>query len=168
MVKATVLISALALCAAVPARAGSAMQKTDEASHAQKKSLPDEVVGYTSPHRSAGGVIVGDAVGSAIVGGLVGGGVAAYRRYVDNNGWGDWQRDVLVGAGIGLGVGLIIGVAEAARNSDRTYLGPVADRRDTGFVPPTAVYGKRFSKRVGVGSWKQTTSNLQPQTSNRS
>ena len=60
MLKATVLVSALALCVAIPARAESAVQKTDEASRAEKKSLPDEVVGYTSPHRSAG-VIAGDA-----------------------------------------------------------------------------------------------------------
>jgi hypothetical protein len=144
MLKTTVLVSALGLCLAIPARAESVMQKKDEVSHAQRKSLPDEVVGYTAPHRNAAGVIVGDAVGGAVVGGLVGGGVAAYRNYVNNQGWGNWQRDVLVGAGIGLGVGLIIGVADAASNADRTWTGPVADRRETGFVRPTAVYGMRF------------------------
>src|SRR5205807_9652107 len=120
MLKNGLIACALVAGLAIPARA-------------ETKRLPDEVIGYTAPHRSAGGVIVGDAVGGALVGGLVGGGVAAYRNYVDNNGWGNWQRDVLVGAGIGLGVGLIIGVADAASTADRTNFGPVADRHDSGF-----------------------------------
>jgi hypothetical protein len=50
---------------------------------------------------------------------------------------------VLIGAGIGLGIGLIVGVADAA-SSDRTFTGPVADRRDTGFNSSMPVYGNRF------------------------
>lgn len=113
--------------------------------HAEVKQLPDAVVGVEAPHRNAGGIIVGDAIGGALVGGLAGGGVAAYRNYVNNDGWGDWQRDVLVGAGIGLGIGLIIGVADVASNPDRTYMNsPVSDRRDTGFSAPMAARGFRF------------------------
>jgi hypothetical protein len=124
MLKNTILACAVALGIAVPARA-------------ELRPLPAEVVGYESPHRNTAGVIVGDAVGGAIVGGLVGGGVAAYRNYVQNDGWGNWQRDVLVGAGIGLGIGLIIGIADVA-SSDRTFMGPVADRREVGFDAPMA------------------------------
>jgi hypothetical protein len=87
-------------------------------------------------------VIVGDAIGGAIVGGLAGGGVAAYRNYVSNEGWGDWQRDVLIGAGIGLG--LVLGVADAASSADRVSMGPVADRRETGFGAPAALRAWRF------------------------
>ncbi|HUJ28373.1 MAG TPA: hypothetical protein VLW85_20265 [Myxococcales bacterium] len=112
--------------------------------HAEVRRLPDEVVGYETPHRNTGGIIVGDAIGGAVVGGLAGGGVAAYRNYVNNDGWGNWQRDVLVGAGIGLGVGLILGVADVASSPDRTFMGPVSDQRETGFGSPMAARAFRF------------------------
>jgi hypothetical protein len=83
------------------------------------------------------------ATTGAAAGALVGGGVAAYRKFVQNEGWGNWQRDVLIGAGIGLGVGLIIGIADAA-SSDRTFTGPIADQRSNGFSPDVPVYGARF------------------------
>ncbi|MGE5047860.1 MAG: hypothetical protein ACM3PC_04785 [Deltaproteobacteria bacterium] len=109
-----------------------------------RQSLPDEVVEVQS-HRSAGSVIIGDAVGGAALGALAGGGVAAYRNYVQNEGWGNWQRDVLIGAGIGLGVGLIVGVASAASYADRSYMmGPVSDQRVTGFSSSMPVYGAHF------------------------
>ncbi|MGZ6126498.1 MAG: hypothetical protein ACXWLR_16130 [Myxococcales bacterium] len=94
-------------------------------------------------HRSAGSVILTDAIGGAALGALAGGGVAAYRNYVQNDGWGNWQRDVLIGAGIGLGVGLILGVASAA-SADRTFTGPIADQRSTGFSSSVPVYGAHF------------------------
>lgn len=94
-------------------------------------------------HRSAGSVILTDAIGGAALGALAGGGVAAYRNFVQNEGWGNWQRDVLIGAGIGLGVGLILGVATAA-SADRINNGPIADQRQTGFSSPVPVYGARF------------------------
>lgn len=108
--------------------------------------LPDAVVGVQAQPRNAGGIIVGDAVGGALVGGLVGGGVAAYRNYVNNDGWGNWQRDILVGAGIGLGVGLIVGVADVASNPNPApaYVGAAVDRPDRGFSPPMAARGFRF------------------------
>ena len=125
MLKKGLLACALALGLAVPARA-------------EVTRLPDEVVTYETPHRNAAGAVVGDAIGGAVVGGLVGGGVAAYRNYVSNEGWGNWQRDVLIGAGIGLGVGLIFGIADAASSADRTFVGPVADQRQNGFSAPWA------------------------------
>jgi len=93
--------------------------------------------------RSPAGVIVRDTIGGAAAGALVGGGVAAYRNFVKDEGWGNWQRDVLIGAGIGAGVGLILGIADAA-SADRTFTGPIADQRATGFNAPVPVYGKRF------------------------
>src|SRR5204863_3736886 len=107
-----------------------------------KTALPAEVV-EVEQHRSPGSIIVTDAIGGAALGALAGGGVAAYRNYVQNEGWGNWQRDVLIGAGIGLGVGLIVGVASAA-SADRTFTGPIADQRVTGFSAPIPVYGAHF------------------------
>ena len=96
---------------------------------------------------SAGGIIVRDAFGGAVLGAAVGGGVAAWRRYVENgsNGtWGNWQSDVLLGAGIGLAAGLVLGAVDAASNADRRMPGPVADERRVGFAGPLAAYGARF------------------------
>jgi hypothetical protein len=109
---------------------------------APPEALPEQVT-EVEGHRSPAGVILTDAVGGAAVGALVGGGVAAYRSFVKDEGWGNWQRDVLVGAGIGLGVGLILGVADAA-TADRAFTGPVADKRETGFSRSVPVYGARF------------------------
>ena len=147
MLKATILLSALALAVAMPAKASSDVVRIDQAqSQVNHPALPDEVVGVES-HRSPAGAIVGDAIGGAIVGGLVGGGVAFYNRYGTNGGngsWGNWQRDVLVGAGIGLGVGLIVGGIDAASNMDRSYQNPIADQRSVGFGSPLATKALRF------------------------
>lgn len=142
MLKATLALCALSLVA-LPVRA-SEMTKIDKSSHAAvTTTLPDEVVGVES-HRSPGAAIVGDALGGAVIGGLVGGGVAFYNRYGTSNGdWGNWQRDVLVGAGIGLGVGLIVGGIDAASNMDHTYQS-FSDQRSVGFDSPMAARGWRF------------------------
>ena len=145
MLKATVLMSALSLCLAVPASASEISRIDQATAQTQKQALPDDVVGVES-HRSPAGAIIGDAVGGAVVGGLVGGGVAFYNRYGTNNGngsWGNWQRDVLVGAGIGLGVGLIVGGIDAASNMDRTYQS-FADQKSVGFEPPLGMKAFRF------------------------
>ena len=140
MLKATVLMSALAFALAMPAKAASDVVRIDKATH---QALPDEVVGVES-HRSPGGIIVGDALGGAVVGGLVGGGVAVYNRYGTTNGtWDNWQRDVLIGAGIGLGVGLIVGGIDAATSMDHTYQS-FSDQRSVGFGSPVGVYAKHF------------------------
>ena len=149
MLKATTaLLSAFALCLALPARADTIV-RTD---HPVTTTLPDEYVGVTASRPNPVGTIVGDAIGGAIVGGAVGGGVALYNRYGTNNGngnWGNWQRDVLVGAGIGLGVGLIVGGISAASESsapaaDHSYMAPATDHRDVGFSAPVGNYGVRF------------------------
>ena len=140
MLKATALASALTLAFALPAGAST----LPTAAHHQKQALPDDVTAVET-HRSPVGTIAGDALGGAVVGGLVGGGVAVYNRYGSTNGtWGNWQRDVLVGAGIGLGVGLIVGGIDAASNMDRAPNNALTDQRDVGFTPPTASYGMRF------------------------
>ncbi|MCA1827703.1 MAG: hypothetical protein ABR567_17675 [Myxococcales bacterium] len=134
MLKATILVSALGLCLALPVSAAPRIERT---------TLPDDVVEVQS-HRSPAGAIVGDAIGGAVVGGLVGGGVAFYNRYGTTNGtWDNWQRDVLIGAGIGLGVGLIVGGIDAASNMDHTYQS-FADQRSVGFASPVGVYAKHF------------------------
>jgi hypothetical protein len=91
------------------------------------------------------GIIVRDALGGAILGGAIGGGVAIYNRYGTTNGtWDNWQRDVLIGAGIGLGVGLIVGGVSAASAMDRSFQGPMTEHRDVGFAPPMGQYGVRY------------------------
>src|SRR6267378_1693486 len=86
-----------------------------------------------------------DAIGGAVLGAAVGGGVAAYRRYVSSeSSWGNWQRDVAIGAGIGLAAGLILGAVDASSNADKRFYGPVADERRVGFGAPSAAYGARF------------------------
>ena len=109
---------------------------------APREALPQQTT-EVETRRSAGSIILTDAIGGAALGALAGGGVAAYRNYVQNEGWGNWQRDVLIGAGIGLGVGLVLGVASAA-SANRTFTGPIADQRPTGFSSPVPVYGKNF------------------------
>lgn len=137
MLKATILASALSLAVAVPAFAGDIQR-----AQPPRPSLPDDVVQVQQPHSNPVGTIVGDAIGGAIVGGAVGGGVALYNRYVSSNGnWGNWQRDILVGGGIGLGVGLILGGINAASNADHIYAPGLEER---GFSPPATQYGVHF------------------------
>lgn len=145
MLKATALMSALALCLALPARADTIVQRTD---HPVTTTLNDDYVGVTASRPNPVGTIVGDAIGGAILGGAVGGGVALYNRYGTNGGngdWGNWQRDILVGAGIGLGVGLIFGgISAASQSADRSYMAPATEHRDIGFSAPMGNYGVSF------------------------
>lgn len=139
MLKGVVVGCAIALAVPVQARASGVGRPNTVA---PPEALPQQVY-EVQQKRSAGSIIVTDAIGGAAIGALAGGGVAAYRNFVQNEGWGNWQRDVLIGAGIGLGIGLIVGVADAA-SSDRTFTGPIADRRQTGFNSSMPVYGNRF------------------------
>ena len=142
MLKGVGLACAIAVALPMQARASEAKAGVTQAGAAPRLTLQQEVYGVEQ-RRSPGAVIVTDAIGGAAIGALAGGGVAAYRNFVQNEGWGNWQRDVLIGAGIGLGVGLILGVADAA-SSDRTFTGPIADQRQTGFSRPVPVYGAHF------------------------
>ena len=139
MLKSVVVGCAIALALPVQARASGVGRANTVA---PPEALPQQVY-EVQQKRSPGSVIITDAIGGAVLGALAGGGVAAYRNFVQNDGWGNWQRDVLIGAGIGLGIGLIVGVADAA-SSDRTFTGPIADRRETGFNSSMPVYGSRF------------------------
>jgi ABC-type nitrate/sulfonate/bicarbonate transport system substrate-binding protein len=135
MLKATVLVSALCFLA-LPAVA--APLKTTLAEHDV-----DVVEVQTRP--SPAGTIVRDAVGGAILGGAIGGGVVIYNRYGTTNGtWDNWERTVLIGAGIGLGVGLIVGGVSAASQMDRSFVGPATEHRDVGFSPAIGQYGVRY------------------------
>ena len=134
MLKAT----ALMLCLALPVAAApvSTVLKSDP--------LKAEIVEVQARPNPAG-TIIGDAIGGAVVGGAIGAGVAAWNRYETTNGtWDNWQRDVLVGAGIGLGVGLIVGGISAASYADHSAMSPVVDHRDSGFSPPMGAYGGKF------------------------
>ena len=144
MLKTTVLAAALALCLALPANASA----IDLTTHRATSTMPDTVVGVTADRPNPVGTIVTDAIGGAVLGGAIGGGVALYNRYGTNNGNGDfgnWQRDILVGAGIGLGVGLIVGgVTVASQAADHSYMAPATEHRDVGFSSPVGNYGMNF------------------------
>jgi hypothetical protein len=147
MLKGTLVALTAVLALALPARAASR-----EAGSASL--LPPSPVTSTSfaqqvttveSHPSAAGIIARDAIGGAVAGAAVAGGVILWRRYVESNGtWGNWQRDLALGAGIGLAVGLVFGAVDAASNADRRFTGPVADERPSGFAPAVATYGRRF------------------------
>lgn len=149
MLKGTLAAAALvvSLSLAAPASAAEHNASVVPPTPSSQTSFQQQEVPTVETRPSAGGIIVRDAFGGAVLGAAVGGGVAAYRRYVENgsNGtWGNWQRDVLLGAGIGLAAGLVLGAVDAASNADRTFTGPIADERQTGFHAPLAAYGARF------------------------
>jgi len=149
MLKGTLVALIAVLALALPARAASREASTASvlpSSPSAPTSFAQQVAVVES-RPSAGGIIARDAIGGALAGAAVGGGVILYRRYVENgsNGqWGDWKRDLALGAGIGLAVGLIFGAVDAASNADRRFTGPVADERQQGFAPALATYGRRF------------------------
>jgi hypothetical protein len=146
MLKGTLAAATLVLSLSL---AGSASAAGRDASvvPASGSAFAQEVATVQTDRPSTAGIIARDAIGGAIAGAAVGGGVAVYHRYIENgsNGsWGDWQRDLAIGAGIGLAVGLVLGAVDAASNADRRFMGPVADQRQIGFSPPAAIYGARF------------------------
>jgi hypothetical protein len=144
MSKTILLAPAFALALALPARAMTDAKPTNQVTRAT--GLGAEVV-EVQARPSPVGIIARDALGGAVAGAAVGGGVVLYRHYVTNNGngdWGNWQRDIGLGAAIGLGVGLLFGAVDAASNADTVMRGPVADERESGFSPATAAYGRRF------------------------
>jgi hypothetical protein len=111
---------------------------------APAQPLPDAVIEVHHDHEFAGGAVIRDTFGGAVLGTAVGVGVAYYNKEQNNGGdWGNWQRPVLIGAGIGAAVGLVFGIVDATTWSDGGP-GPYADRRETGFAPPAASYGMHF------------------------
>ena len=140
MLKGVIVACACALT--VPSVARAAPVRGED-SGANREAFPQTTT-EVEVRRSPGSVILTDTLGGAVLGAAGGGAYSAWRRYVDNDGWGNWQRNVLIGAGIGAGVGLILGVASAASSADRTFTGPVADQRPTGFSAPMGMYGSNF------------------------
>ena len=71
---------------------------------------------------SPGGVLLRDTITGGVLGSAVAGGIIAYQMGVKDKSNYDWGRTLAWGAGIGLGVGLIWGVVDAATGSyaDRT------------------------------------------------
>jgi hypothetical protein len=146
MFKAIVLSSALCLCLAAPARAAGNPETVVPASNPAFRS---DVVEVQTTGRSTGGIIVGDMLGGAVAGTAVGGGVVLYNRYVTSNGnWDNWQRNLAIGAGIGLAAGLVFGIVDAASSSNdhvtTTRAVSATEQREVGFAPPLASYGGRF------------------------
>jgi hypothetical protein len=144
MLKGTLAASTLLLSLTLLAPPAHAAGRTESVVPPSPSAFRQQVAVVES-RPSPAGIIVRDAFGGAVLGAAVGGGVAAYRRYVsDEKQWGNWQRDVGIGAGIGLAAGLILGAVDAASNADRRFTGPIADERPTGFAPASPVYGVRF------------------------
>ena len=149
MLKGALVALTAVLALALPARAASREAGSASVlppSPSARTSFAQQVTTVES-RPSAVGIIARDAIGGALAGAAVGGGVILYRRYVENgsNGqWGNWQRDLALGAGIGLAVGLVFGAVDAASNADRRFTGPIADERQQGYAPALATYGARF------------------------
>jgi len=145
MLKGTLAASTLVLSLSLLAPPAHAAGRTESVVPPSPSAYRQTTVATVESRPSPAGIIVRDAFGGAVLGAAVGGGVAAYRRYVsDEKQWGNWQRDVGIGAGIGLAAGLILGAVDAASSADRAFTGPVADQRDVGFSPASPVYGVRF------------------------
>jgi hypothetical protein len=103
MYKSILLAPALALALALPAHAVTDAKVKNPAT--RSPGLADEVV-EVQTRPSPAGVIFRDMLGGAVVGAAVGGGVVLYKHYVTNNGngdWGNWGRDIGIGAAIGAG-----------------------------------------------------------------
>src|SRR2546428_7479328 len=141
MLKGTLAASTLvvALSLAAPAHAAG----RDSSVVPPSRSALAQEVAVVESRPSAGGIIARDAIGGAIAGAAVGGGVAVYRRYIENgsNGtWGNWQRDLALGAGVGLAVGPVLGPGDAAPHPGRGFTPPVPDHRPIGLDAPMALY----------------------------
>ena len=147
MVKGALVALTAVFALALPACAASSRDVSSVSIVPHSPSAFAQEVAVVESRPSPVGIIARDAIGGAVLGAAVGGGVVLYRRYVENgsNGqWGDWKRDIGIGAGIGLAVGLIFGAVDAASNADRVFNGPLADERPTGYAPAVATYGMRF------------------------
>jgi hypothetical protein len=135
----------LALCTTFAAHAQTSL--TLQPAQTAPRGLSDDVT-EVHTHSSTGGVIFRDTFGGAVLGAAAGGGYALYQKQNNNNGdWGNWQRPVLIGAGVGAAIGLVFGLVDATTWSDRSYsTRPYADRdrQTVGFSPPSAQYGLRF------------------------
>ena len=145
MRKASMAALGLILSASLTVNAQSMtlQQPVVQTSH---QALPDEVTEVHTDHAFAGGALIRDTFGGAVLGAAAGGAYALYNKEQNNNGnWGNWQRPVLIGAAVGAGVGLVLGIVDATTWSERSY-SPYADadRHDTGMVPPAAQYGLHF------------------------
>jgi hypothetical protein len=64
-------------------------------------------------HGSAAGTVLRDTISGGLLGAAVGGAVIGYEMGVQNHSDYNWQRTLAIGAGIGLGVGLIWGIVDA-------------------------------------------------------
>lgn len=87
----------------------------------QVDPAPTEVV-TTPTGRSAAGIIATDALYGGVTGTLIGGAVTLIDQ--GNN----WQRDLMVGAGVGILAGAAFGVYEAATQPTHVITRAAADR----------------------------------------
>jgi hypothetical protein len=135
----------LALCTTFAAHAQTTLT-LQPVQTAPQRGFSDEVMEvHASP--APAGIILRDTLGTALLGATAGGGYALYQKENNNHGdWGNWQRPVLIGAGVGAAIGLVFGIIDATTWSGRTYATrSYADGdRQTGFTPPAAQYGLHF------------------------
>lgn len=64
-------------------------------------------------HGSPAGTVVRDTLSGGLLGAAVSGGIIGYEMGIQNHSDYNWQRTLAIGAGIGLGVGLIWGIVDA-------------------------------------------------------
>jgi hypothetical protein len=77
---------------------------------------------------STAGVVLRDTISGGLLGSAVSGGIIGYEMGVKNHSDYNWQRTLALGAGIGLGVGLIWGIVDATSGSNYAMGTPVPSR----------------------------------------
>jgi hypothetical protein len=79
-------------------------------------------------HGSPAGTVLRDTISGGLLGAAVGGAVIGYEMGVQNHSDYNWQRTLALGAGIGLGVGLIWGIVDATSGNYYATRAPLAVR----------------------------------------
>ena len=133
----SLLASLCVLCLAGAARADSTVQRgvrepltltlREGPTARSDQGFRDVVVGG---HRSAGGVILSDALYGGLIGVAIGAGVALINNDFNN---GNWGRDLAIGGGVGLIAGGIFGAVDVAASSDRYLSETNRGQRNRGF-----------------------------------
>jgi hypothetical protein len=77
---------------------------------------------------STAGVVLRDTISGGLLGSAVSGGIIGWEMGVKNHSDYNWQRTLAIGAGIGLGVGLIWGIVDATAAPGYAMATPVQAR----------------------------------------
>ena len=126
------ILLATAFALSLPALAQTTTTVTSQPQQLRTRVRVDDTTAVTTvPNgRSTGAIVATDALYGGIAGALVGGGVTLIDQ--GNH----WQRDIMVGAGVGVLLGAAFGVYEATNQPNSVVTHAAADRNpaasDTG------------------------------------